>query len=63
MEEIVKVIYNSLINQSLKFFYKLETITSKKKKKKIHVELNVVEQEQARNYVLQNCDEVSPFIE
>jgi len=31
--------------------------------KKKHVELNVVEQEQARNYVLQNYDEVLPFIE
>jgi len=28
-----------------------------------YIEINVVEQEQARNYVLQNYDEVSPFIE
>jgi len=29
---------------------------------KKYIELNVAEQEQARNYVLQNCNDVLPFI-
>jgi len=31
--------------------------------KKKYVELNVVKQAQAKNYILQNCIEVSLFIE
>jgi len=46
-----------------KIFLQVGNHYKQKKKKKIHVGLNVVEQEKERNYVLQNCDEVSPFIE
>ena len=50
---------HQLDKSKLKVFLQLGKPLHAKK----YVELNVVEEEQARNYVLQNCDEVSPFLE
>jgi len=50
---------HQLDKSKLKVFLQLGKPLHAKK----YVEVNVVEQEQARNYVFQNCDEVSPFLE
>jgi len=49
---------HKLNKSKLKFFLQVGKPLHAKK----YVELTIAEQEQVRNYVLQNCDDVLPFI-